>query len=112
MREFVDESTELQSSGFNADDVVNLFGNDISAQQAVPAAICTFVKCSHLNFSETLISAFSLGGDTDTIGSMTGALAGTHFGYSSIPVEWQNSCEGLGDAISFADQLYDNMFTK
>ena len=106
----LDEAKELQSSGFNAKDVVNQFGNDISAQQAVPAAICTFVKCSHLDFSETLISAFSLGGDTDTIGTMAGALAGAYFGYSSIPVEWRDSCEGVKDAISFADQFYDKMF--
>ena len=107
-----DQPTDLESNEFDANDVVNQIGNDISSQQAVPAAICTFVKCLHLNFSETLLSAFSLGGDTDTIGTMAGALAGAHFGYSSIPHEWQRVCEGLGDAVSFADQLYDNMFNE
>ena len=106
----MNQSCELQSNEFDADDVVNLFGNDISAQQAVPAAVCTFIKSLDLGFSETLISAFSLGGDTDTIGTMTGALAGAHFGYSSIPDEWKNVCEGHEDALWFADQFYDNMF--
>jgi len=112
LEEIVDEAKEFQSNEFNARDVVKIFGNDISAQQAVPAAICTFVKCLHLDFSETLISAFSLGGDTDTIGTMAGSLAGAYFGYSSIPVEWRNSCEGVDDAISFADQFYDKMFAS
>lgn len=97
---------------FNPDCAVELLGNDVSAQESVPAAIFTFVSCSHLSFSDTLLSAFSMGGDTDTIGTMVGALAGAHFGYSSIPVEWQRVCEGVEEAISFADQFYENMISR
>lgn len=103
---------EQQSIEFEPSTIVDLLGNDISAQESVPASIFTFISCSHLNFVESLTNAYTLGGDTDTIGTMVGALAGAHFGYTSIPQEWQRVCEGVQDAISFADQFYENMLSE
>ena len=40
------------------------------------------------NYRETLIRAVNLGSDTDTIGAITGSLAGILYGYSNIPKEW------------------------
>lgn len=40
------------------------------------------------NFKETLLKAVNLGDDTDTVGAVTGGLAGVYYGYTKIPTEW------------------------
>jgi len=48
----------------------------------------------------------SLGGDTDTIASMTGAVAGAWYGIELIPVEWKQACEATDVAEHLADDLH------
>ena len=40
------------------------------------------------NYSDAVLKAVNLGGDTDTIAALTGALAALQWGYDSIPKEW------------------------
>ena len=46
------------------------------------------------------------GGDSDTICSMTGAIAGAYFGESGIPEHMKRISEGVDNAIRQADQLH------
>lgn len=46
---------------------------------------CIFTTCS---FEDAVTKAVNLGGDADTIGAITGGLAGALYGYSSIPERW------------------------
>lgn len=39
-------------------------------------------------YSEAVLKAVNLGGDTDTIGACTGGIAGLYYGTDSIPDEW------------------------
>lgn len=75
--------------------------------EAVPCAIYAFLKCSNESFKELIPYAISLGGDTDTIGSMAGAIGGAYWGIEQIPQEWVDCCEESGRALSLADKLYD-----
>ena len=36
-----------------------------------------------------MVKAVNLGGDADTIGAITGGLAGALYGYDSIPERWK-----------------------
>ena len=45
------------------------------------------------NFSQAVIGAINLGGDTDTIGALTGGLAGIIYGFDSIPKHWIDDLE-------------------
>ena len=40
------------------------------------------------SFDQALIGAINLGEDTDTIGAITGSIAGILYGYDSIPEKW------------------------
>lgn len=40
------------------------------------------------SFADAIISAINRGGDADTIGAITGGLAGACYGYSAIPKRW------------------------
>jgi len=40
------------------------------------------------NYKESIIGAVNLGGDTDTIGAITGSMTGIIYGYDNIPKNW------------------------
>lgn len=64
----------------------------IHAAEAVACALWAFV-CSPDKPEECLIRAVCLGGDTDTVGMMAGALAGALHGSSWIPCRWFDQME-------------------
>ena len=90
----------------NIQDVINTLGHGIKAIEAVPAAIFAFVRMSDTCFKDTLLYAMSLGGDTDTIASMAGAIAGAYWGDTHIPEEWYPVTEGVKEITKYADKLY------
>ena len=68
-------------------------GNNVSAIESVPTAIYSFLKGrdrvegleTSNPFERTVQLAMTFGGDSDTICSMAGALAGAFYGESGIP---------------------------
>lgn len=98
----------------DADQVEEELGVDISAHKSVATAIYTFVRASNPipnietdnEFQRTLHYAVSLGGDTDTIASMAGSIAGAYYGMEKVPKNLERHCEALADAIEQADQLH------
>lgn len=84
--------------------VVARIGNGVAAHEAVPAALYSFLR--HIgSFAHTVLYAISLGGDTDTIASMAGALAGAHLGEQAIPALWREQVEGAAQLRELADAL-------
>ena len=63
-------------------------------------------------FQRTVIYAVSLGGDTDTIASMAGAIAGAWYGIDSIPTEWRDACEATQIAHELANKLHEIVYTE
>ena len=45
------------------------------------------VECSS-SLEEAVIGAVNLGGDADTVGAITGGLAGVYYGFAAIPERW------------------------
>ncbi len=88
--------------------VIEELGNGEAAFESVITAIYSFFRFH--NFKDSVIYAISLGGDTDTIGSMTGAISGAYYGEEAIPQEWVNALEdgdkGKTYIIWLADELY------
>ena len=72
-------------------EIVRELGNGIEAFNSVTTAIYSFL--ANASFTEALVYAVSLGGDTDTIGAMTGAIAGAWWGLTEIPFAWQRTLE-------------------
>lgn len=105
----------LQDDLPSAEDITEKLGTDIAAYRSVPAAVYSFLRASkHIDkledrnsFEKTIIYAITLGGDTDTIATMAGAIAGAWYGIEAIPRSWQASCESVEDALKFAEQLYE-----
>lgn len=60
------------------------------------------------NFRDSVLCAVNLGHDADTVGAITGALAGIIYGYDSIPEEWLNVLARKEDIIELANRLENN----
>ncbi|NIN53605.1 MAG: hypothetical protein GTN80_10900 [Nitrososphaeria archaeon] len=85
--------------------VVAELGNGIEAFNSVPTAIYSFL--SHPDsFEEAVVYAVGLGGDTDTLGAMTGAVSGAYHGIDSIPDRWRNRLENLAYLKELAGKLW------
>ena len=59
---------------------------NLRAIESVPAAIGAFLLTD--GFKDAVVLAVNLGGDTDTIGAMAGAVAGAYYGVAQIPEGW------------------------
>lgn len=57
-------------------------------------------------FRRTIQYAISLGGDTDTIASMAGAIAGAYLGVETINKNLQKHCELHDETLEMADNLF------
>ena len=68
----------------NTDDTINSTGYVVDSLEA---AVWSLITTDTVE--ESLLKAVNLGGDTDTIGAITGGLAGLFYGYDSIPTEWR-----------------------
>lgn len=71
------EEKDIKSSGYVVD--------------SLEATIWTILTTN--SFEESVLKAVNLGEDTDTIGALTGSLAGIIYGYNSIPQKWINTLQ-------------------
>lgn len=85
--------------------VVAELGHGIEAFNSVPIAIYSFLSYPH-SFEEAVVYAISLGGDTDTIGAMTGAISGAYLGVEAIPEKWRGKLENREYIEELAEGLW------
>lgn len=57
------------------------------------------------NFKDAVLKAVNLGDDTDTVGAITGGMAGIIYGYNSIPSEWIDVLARKDDIVELANRL-------
>jgi ADP-ribosyl-[dinitrogen reductase] hydrolase len=68
------------------------------------AALCCFMNASSLDYA--VLSAVNLGGDADTVGACTGALAGAYWGISAIPSRWSGVLEGYDGLVQLGEKVW------
>lgn len=79
-------------------------GNDISAVGSVPSALAAFLF--NPNDVRAAVSfAIEMGGDTDTIAAMTGAIAGARCGEAGLPDSWVHRLERASGIRDLAGSL-------
>jgi poly(ADP-ribose) glycohydrolase ARH3 len=85
--------------------VVAVLGNGIEAPRSVPTAIYCFLRQPQ-SYEDAVIYAISLGGDTDTIAAMAGAISGAYLGIEAIPSEWRAKLEKREYIDALAEKLW------
>lgn len=86
---------------FTIDEIKNNYIPNTTCQGTVPQAIEAFLEAN--DFENAIRKAVSIGGDTDTIASMTGAIAGAYYGIPSYMVE---------KAISYLDIHLNTVYSE
>jgi poly(ADP-ribose) glycohydrolase ARH3 len=92
------------------DDSVSMLGNGIEAQRSVVTSIACFALAPE-SYIDAVGRAVGMGGDTDTLAAMTGALRGAHLGIAGRPAsligQLENGNLGHDAIVSFAQRLHD-----
>ncbi len=108
--------TSLEYSGplrraAKLDDVRNLglFGNGIEATSSAVTAVASFGLTPN-SFAETIGNAIMLGGDTDTIAAMAGAISGAYLGIAAIPSHLLERLEDGRQGKSYIDRLARDLY--
>ena len=98
----------LLETGATPERVIAELGNGVAAVESVPTAIYAFARHPH-SFEEAVVFAVNLGGDADTLGAMTGAIAGAYHGIGALPERWlgalENGAKGRDYVRSLARRL-------
>lgn len=89
-------------------EIIAKLGNGMAAFDSVPTAIYSFLRFDR--FEDSVIYAVSLGGDTDTIGAMTGAISGAYYGEGGIPNEWMEQLEDGEKGKSYIKRLAEELY--
>ncbi len=106
------EETQEVYSRLIKDDISKVKVNDIKSTgyivDSLEAAIWVTLKSE--NYKEAVIGAINLGGDTDTIGALTGALAGIVYGYDFIPEEWKDAIAKKEYLMDIFEEFSENVY--
>jgi len=107
----LNKTEEMLSQGkkLQAREVVQSLGNGVEAHLSVPSA-CYIALTYSPDFCDAIRAAISLGGDTDTIAGMVGAIVGAHVGEKGLPLEWLEQLEEGPRGRSFVRSLADRLF--
>lgn len=57
------------------------------------------------SYKDAVLKAVNLGDDTDTVGAITGGLAGIIYGYDTIPSKWIDTLARKDDIIGLGEKL-------
>lgn len=96
-------------------DDLHQLGNGIAAQDSVVTAIGCFALTPN-SYEQVIGNAILLGGDTDTIAAMSGAIAGAFLGEAAIPRKLvealENNRKGRGYIATLARQLSERRLSS
>jgi poly(ADP-ribose) glycohydrolase ARH3 len=100
---------ELASRVRSADELAQL-GNGIGALESVPTAIACFTLTPD-SYATTIANAIFLGGDTDTMAAMAGAMAGAYLGTNGLPRRLVQLLENGRKGRVYLSELASRLFT-
>ncbi|HZN66786.1 MAG TPA: ADP-ribosylglycohydrolase family protein, partial [Tepidisphaeraceae bacterium] len=96
--------------GASCAELSETLGTGIEVYEAAPMALYCFLRHPQ-SFADVIHQAVFIGGDTDTIASMAGAVSGALLGEAAVPANWlaaiREETYPPGAIRDLADQLYD-----
>ena len=109
----LDEIERGLSRGASCAEMSEVLGTGATAREAVPMAIYCFLR--HPNsYVDVIRGAVFLGGDTDTIAAMAGAISGAFLGRDAIPAHWIDAIREEhytpSKVTALADRLHETHF--
>lgn len=106
------EETQNEYQRLLKEDISKLSLKDIKSSgyvvDSLEATIWVLLKSE--SYKEAIIGAINLGEDTDTIGALTGALAGIVYGYDSIPKDWLDKLARKDYLLDIFEEFSENKY--
>jgi poly(ADP-ribose) glycohydrolase ARH3 len=103
----LDQVDVMRSHDSPPSEVAGTLGTAPTGHESVPAAI--HAAGTGKSFRDAVTFAVRCGGDTDTIGAMTGAIVGARRGAHAIPSEWIESLEDGERGRTYVEQLAERL---
>ena len=75
--------------------------------ESLEAALWSFLTTS--SFEDAVLTAVNLGWDTDTVGAITGGMAGVYYGFSNIPAHWLSKLLDYEKILSLTNQFAERV---
>ncbi len=91
MRDGLRDVGELLPATPEPAEVAARLGSSSDARRSVPAAV--YAAVAHATFEQAVGYAVRVGGDTDTVAAMAGAIVGARDGAQCIPARWLEALE-------------------
>ncbi|QDU56764.1 ADP-ribosylglycohydrolase family protein [Aeoliella mucimassa] len=88
---------------------IGQFGNGIEANSSVVTAIASFAFTPD-SYGATIANAIMLGGDTDTIAAMAGAISGAYLGVEAIPRHLLDALEDRRQGRTYIAELATKLY--
>jgi poly(ADP-ribose) glycohydrolase ARH3 len=98
-----------EAAGVRAPAELAGLGNRIEALHSVPTAIASFALAPE-SFETTIANVIFLGGDTDTLAAMAGALSGAYVGVGRLPARLVGLLESSPKGRAYLQQLAGQLF--
>lgn len=99
------------ADGLSCREMASVLGTGIAAQEAVPMALYCFLRHPD-SYERVLHEAIFVGGDTDTIACMAGAISGAFLGASVIPATWTDAVREETYTVAEIERIADRLFER
>jgi ADP-ribosylglycohydrolase len=97
-------SNAMKYDGMNIQKALSRIGTSGYVVETVNASL--FIASQSSSFQEGIIEAVNAGGDTDSIGAITGGILGAKYGYENIPSKWSAHVQDRNRISNLADLLF------
>ncbi|MGQ9630673.1 MAG: ADP-ribosylglycohydrolase family protein [bacterium] len=97
---------ELLEAGVSVRSAAEILGTSGYVVHTVATSFYAFLKTPE-NFEETLVETVNAGGDTDTLGAISGAISGAFNGVGKIPERWLKRVVGADQFARVARRLFE-----
>jgi poly(ADP-ribose) glycohydrolase ARH3 len=97
--------------GATCAEMSDTLGTGVTAQESVPIAIYCFLNHA-ARYADVIRHAVFIGGDTDTIACMAGAISGAYLGVDAIPPAWRGAIREDRWSADAIEQLADRLWEK
>lgn len=103
--EKVDEAVELYISDVHPVEAIRQLGEGWTGHEALGIALLCALSYPD-DWDLAVLAAVNITGDSDSTGSLTGALAGTALGVEAIPTAWVRDVEDSAMIRAVAEELF------
>jgi poly(ADP-ribose) glycohydrolase ARH3 len=105
------EIEEGLARGASCAEMSSILGTGVTAHEAVPMALYCFLRHPH-SYADVIHHSVFIGGDTDTIACMAGAISGAFLGAAAIPEAWRSAIREDAYSADAIERLADALFDR